>query len=158
MGELSFPKFRILQVYRKHLLIYLALASNSDDISSMCNLFCLTAEGWPDDDANCRSWNYSCRSYLGHFPSFSGMTNLYHLPDMFQNWTVVFFLWPLSALLYVFVSFTLSLQNPSKMKKAQAEIDEVSGKGKITFDSVKKLEYVLLFKSHFYMAVHKCNR
>lgn len=87
MGELSFPKFRILQVYRKHLLIYLALASNSDDISSMCNLFCLTAEGWPDDDANCRSWNYSCRSYLGHFPSFSGMTNLVTY-IIFQIWCI----------------------------------------------------------------------
>ncbi|KNA25057.1 hypothetical protein SOVF_010120 [Spinacia oleracea] len=35
-------------------------------------------------------------------------------------------------------------QNPSKMKKAQAEIDAVLGKGKVTFDSLKNLEYIRL--------------
>lgn len=44
------------------------------------------------------------------------------------------------------VSIFLLLQNPSKMKKAQAEIDAVLGKGKVTFDSLKNLEYVLLLK------------
>ncbi|XP_048502023.1 cytochrome P450 97B2, chloroplastic isoform X2 [Beta vulgaris subsp. vulgaris] len=48
-----------------------------------------------------------------------------------------------TAAVLTWAIFLLS-QNPSKMKKAQAEIDEVSGKGKITFDSVKKLEYIRL--------------
>ena len=30
------------------------------------------------------------------------------------------------------------------MKKAQAEIDAVLGQGRITFDSIKKLEYALI--------------
>ncbi|XP_057545720.1 cytochrome P450 97B2, chloroplastic [Amaranthus tricolor] len=38
----------------------------------------------------------------------------------------------------------LLAQNPSKMKKAQAEIDAVLGKGRISFDSLKKLEYIRL--------------
>ncbi|KAJ4980723.1 hypothetical protein NE237_031560 [Protea cynaroides] len=38
----------------------------------------------------------------------------------------------------------LLAQNPSKMKKAQAEIDSVLGQGRTTFDSLKKLEYIRL--------------
>ncbi|RVX03505.1 Cytochrome P450 97B2, chloroplastic [Vitis vinifera] len=34
----------------------------------------------------------------------------------------------------------LLAQNPSKMKKAQAEIDSVLGQGRISFESLKKLE------------------
>lgn len=34
------------------------------------------------------------------------------------------------------------MQSPSKMKKAQAEIDSVLGQGRPTFDSLKKLEWV----------------
>lgn len=41
-------------------------------------------------------------------------------------------------------SIFLLSQNPSKMKKAQAEIDAVLGKGRVTFDSLKKLEYIRL--------------
>lgn len=36
----------------------------------------------------------------------------------------------------------LLAQNPSKMKKAQREIDSVLGQQRITFDTVKKLEYI----------------
>jgi hypothetical protein len=32
------------------------------------------------------------------------------------------------------------LQNPDKMKKAQAEVDSVLGTGKPTFESLKKLQ------------------
>ncbi|KAK7824169.1 cytochrome p450 97b2, partial [Quercus suber] len=38
----------------------------------------------------------------------------------------------------------LLAQNPSKMKKAQAEIDSVLGQGRPTFELVKKLEYIRL--------------
>lgn len=38
----------------------------------------------------------------------------------------------------------LLAQNPSKMKKAQAEIDSVLGQGRISFESLKKLEYIRL--------------
>ncbi|KAG5520478.1 hypothetical protein RHGRI_033159 [Rhododendron griersonianum] len=38
----------------------------------------------------------------------------------------------------------LLAQNPSKMKKAQAEIDTVLGQGRPTFDSLKKLEFIRL--------------
>lgn len=38
----------------------------------------------------------------------------------------------------------LLAQNPSKMKKAQAEIDSVLGQGKPTFELLKKLEYIRL--------------
>ncbi|XP_021724634.1 cytochrome P450 97B2, chloroplastic-like isoform X2 [Chenopodium quinoa] len=41
-------------------------------------------------------------------------------------------------------SIFLLSQNPSKMKKAQAEIDAVLGKGRVTFDSLKKLVYIRL--------------
>lgn len=41
-------------------------------------------------------------------------------------------------------SIFLLAQNPSKMKKAQDEIDAVLGKGRITFDSLKSLEYIRL--------------
>ncbi|KAK6238553.1 hypothetical protein QUC31_004022 [Theobroma cacao] len=38
----------------------------------------------------------------------------------------------------------LLAQNPSKIRKAQAEIDSVLGQGRPTFESVKKLEYIRL--------------
>nr|QNS29943.1 cytochrome P450 [Nothapodytes nimmoniana] len=38
----------------------------------------------------------------------------------------------------------LLAQNPLKIKKAQAEIDSVLGEGRLTFESVKKLEYIRL--------------
>ncbi|KAL8168284.1 hypothetical protein V2J09_009783 [Rumex salicifolius] len=38
----------------------------------------------------------------------------------------------------------LLAQNPSKMRKAQAEIDVVLGDGKITLESLKKLQYIRL--------------
>ncbi|KAL5976945.1 hypothetical protein ACLOJK_021282 [Asimina triloba] len=38
----------------------------------------------------------------------------------------------------------LLAQNPSKMKKAQAEIDSVLAQGRITFECLKKLEYIRL--------------
>lgn len=38
----------------------------------------------------------------------------------------------------------LLAQNPSKMKKAQAEIDSVLGQGKPTYELLKKLEYIRL--------------
>uniref|UniRef100_A0A2N9EXP9 Cytochrome P450 n=1 Tax=Fagus sylvatica TaxID=28930 RepID=A0A2N9EXP9_FAGSY len=38
----------------------------------------------------------------------------------------------------------LLAQNPSKMKKAQAEIDSVLGQGRPTFELLKKLEYIRL--------------
>ncbi|KAL9245932.1 hypothetical protein vseg_019527 [Gypsophila vaccaria] len=38
----------------------------------------------------------------------------------------------------------LLAQNPSKMKKAQEEIDAVLGNGRVTYDSLKKLEYIRL--------------
>ncbi|KAL3502381.1 hypothetical protein ACH5RR_036830 [Cinchona calisaya] len=38
----------------------------------------------------------------------------------------------------------LLAQHPSRMKKAQAEIDSVLGQGRITFESIKKLEYMRL--------------
>ncbi|KAG2711339.1 hypothetical protein I3760_04G072500 [Carya illinoinensis] len=38
----------------------------------------------------------------------------------------------------------LLAQNPSKMRKAQAEIDSVLGQGRPTFELVKKLEYIRL--------------
>ncbi|KAL3646192.1 hypothetical protein CASFOL_011372 [Castilleja foliolosa] len=38
----------------------------------------------------------------------------------------------------------LLAQHPSKMKKAQAEIDLVLGQGRTTFEAVKKLEYIRL--------------
>lgn len=41
-------------------------------------------------------------------------------------------------------SVFLLAQNPSQMKKAQAEIDAVLGQDRITFDSIKKLEYIRL--------------
>ncbi|KAG8647413.1 hypothetical protein MANES_09G079657v8 [Manihot esculenta] len=41
-------------------------------------------------------------------------------------------------------SIFLLAQNPSKMKKAQAEIDTVLGQGRPTFDLLKKLEYIRL--------------
>uniref|UniRef100_A0A7C9CWR7 Unspecific monooxygenase n=1 Tax=Opuntia streptacantha TaxID=393608 RepID=A0A7C9CWR7_OPUST len=41
-------------------------------------------------------------------------------------------------------SIFLLAQNPTKMKKAQAEIDAVLGQGRITFDLIKKLEYIRL--------------
>lgn len=34
------------------------------------------------------------------------------------------------------------MQNPAKIKKAQAEIDSVLGQGKPSFELIKKLEYV----------------
>jgi len=34
------------------------------------------------------------------------------------------------------------LQNPEKIRKAQAEIDAVLGQGPPTYESMKKLEYV----------------
>jgi hypothetical protein len=37
-------------------------------------------------------------------------------------------------------SLSAKLQNPSKMKKAQAEIDSVLGQGRPTFELLKKLE------------------
>lgn len=39
-----------------------------------------------------------------------------------------------SKLIYV-------IQHPSKMKKAQAEIDSVLGQERTTFEAIKKLEY-----------------
>lgn len=41
-------------------------------------------------------------------------------------------------------SIYLLAQHPSKMKKAQAEIDSVLGQGRVTFEAIKKLEYVRL--------------
>lgn len=41
-------------------------------------------------------------------------------------------------------SIYLLAQHPSKMKKAQTEIDSVLGKGRVTFEAIKKLEYVRL--------------
>lgn len=38
------------------------------------------------------------------------------------------------------MSFTVIMQNPSKMKKAQAEIDSVLGDGRITLECLKNLE------------------
>ncbi|XVE78483.1 hypothetical protein DITRI_Ditri13aG0149100 [Diplodiscus trichospermus] len=38
----------------------------------------------------------------------------------------------------------LLAQNPTKIRKAQAEIDSVLGKGRPTFESIKKLEYIRL--------------
>ncbi|KAH9623680.1 hypothetical protein KSS87_017707 [Heliosperma pusillum] len=38
----------------------------------------------------------------------------------------------------------LLCQSPSKMKKAQEEIDVVLGKGRVTYDSLKNLEYIRL--------------
>ncbi|XVF20953.1 hypothetical protein REPUB_Repub12eG0048300 [Reevesia pubescens] len=38
----------------------------------------------------------------------------------------------------------LLAQNPSKIRKAQAEIDSVLGQGRPTFESIKKLEYIRL--------------
>ncbi|GAB2231627.1 hypothetical protein Droror1_Dr00010636 [Drosera rotundifolia] len=38
----------------------------------------------------------------------------------------------------------LLAQNPSKMRKAQIEIDTVLGRGRTTFDSLRKLEYIRL--------------
>ncbi|MCL7027869.1 hypothetical protein MKW94_017078 [Papaver nudicaule] len=38
----------------------------------------------------------------------------------------------------------LLAQNPEKMRKAQAEIDSVIGRGKTTYECVKKLEYIRL--------------
>ncbi|XP_058072126.1 cytochrome P450 97B2, chloroplastic [Magnolia sinica] len=38
----------------------------------------------------------------------------------------------------------LLAQNPSKMRKAQAEIDSVLGQGRTTFECLKKLEYIRL--------------
>ncbi|KAI3979206.1 hypothetical protein MKX01_017031 [Papaver californicum] len=38
----------------------------------------------------------------------------------------------------------LLAQNPEKMRKAQAEIDSVIGRGKTTYESVKNLEYIRL--------------
>ncbi|KAB5551485.1 hypothetical protein DKX38_008796 [Salix brachista] len=38
----------------------------------------------------------------------------------------------------------LLAQNPSKMKKAQAEIEQVLGQGKLTFELIKQLKYIRL--------------
>ncbi|KAJ6912230.1 cytochrome P450 97B2 [Populus alba x Populus x berolinensis] len=38
----------------------------------------------------------------------------------------------------------LLAQNPSKMKKAQAEIDQVLGQGRLTFELIKQLKYIRL--------------
>ena len=119
----------------------------------MCVLIIWAAEGWPDDDVDSRAWNYSCCSYLGHFPSCSGMTNLYNFPTQIKpDYRLV--LWPFLAFVLLLVLILLLLQNPSKMKKAQAEIDAVLGKGRISFDSLKKLEYVLLLKLPFNVLVN----
>ncbi|KAH7834487.1 hypothetical protein Vadar_016570 [Vaccinium darrowii] len=48
-----------------------------------------------------------------------------------------------TAAVLTWAVFLLS-QSPSKMKKAQAEIDSVLGQGRPTFDSLKKLEYIRL--------------
>ncbi|KAK9678336.1 hypothetical protein RND81_11G204700 [Saponaria officinalis] len=48
-----------------------------------------------------------------------------------------------TAAVLTWAVFLLS-QNPSKMKKAQDEIDAVLGNGRVTYDSLKKLEYVRL--------------
>ena len=39
----------------------------------------LTASGWSDDNAYCRPWNNSCRSYLGCFPACTSMILHYQL-------------------------------------------------------------------------------
>ncbi|KAK9740004.1 hypothetical protein RND81_03G003600 [Saponaria officinalis] len=48
-----------------------------------------------------------------------------------------------TAAVLTWAVFLLS-QNPSKMKKAQDEIDAVLGNGRVTYDSLKKLEYIRL--------------
>ncbi|XP_074275345.1 cytochrome P450 97B2, chloroplastic [Silene latifolia] len=48
-----------------------------------------------------------------------------------------------TAAVLTWAIFLLS-QSPSKMKKAQEEIDVVLGKGRVTYDSLKKLEYIRL--------------
>ncbi|XP_021724351.1 cytochrome P450 97B2, chloroplastic-like [Chenopodium quinoa] len=47
-------------------------------------------------------------------------------------------------------SIFLLSQNPSKMKKAQAEIDAVLGKGRVTFDSLKKIGVYNLHRSPYF--------
>lgn len=54
----------------------------------------------------------------------------------------------ISTYVNVWPIYTIT-QNPSKLKKAQEEVDSVLGRrGKITVDSLKKLEYVLLIIVH----------
>lgn len=47
----------------------------------------------------------------------------------------------LLLLIILIAKFIYVFQNPSKMKKAQAEIDAVLGQERITFEAIKKLEY-----------------
>lgn len=48
-----------------------------------------------------------------------------------------------TAAVLTWATFLLA-QNPSKMRKAQAEIDSVLGHGRTTFESIQKLEYIRL--------------
>lgn len=47
----------------------------------------------------------------------------------------------LLLVIILIIEFIHMIQHPSKMKKAQAEIDSVLGQEKITFEAIKKLEY-----------------
>lgn len=56
---------------------------------------------------------------------------------------------PKKLIIVQFQHSLLNLQNPAKIRKAQAEIDAVLGEGAPTYESMKKLEYVNSKKSSF---------
>lgn len=77
----------------------------------------------------------------GHETTAAVLTWAVYLLAQVSTWLCLFTItYKVNDGLFCLKPSLLVLQNPSKMKKAQAEIDLVLGKGSLTFESLKALK------------------